>query len=733
VQQGAPRVSLFCLSTDRVGCQQYLLMPGLPRHPDPQRNGTRCSRVLHTTIFFIHIFHITDEVVCNRMSDLRMKDGGWSSTIEYPSVEPGLCLDLDGRGGGLWTTPLRSGTGDSGRSAAPAALPLSTPPRPTADFNGDGAMDLLWRDYTTGRNSVWLMNGTTRQTEVTLMAVPDVNWRIQGVNDFNQDGQADILWQNAATGAVVFWFMNGTTRLSDTWVTGGPDLTWQIQATGDLNGDRQPDILWRNDALGMSTVWLMQGTTFQQSVTLPQVLGRNLSMQGTGDFNADGQTDILWRNYLTGETTVWLMNGTTRLGLEPLSFQVSDVNWQIQAVDDFNRDGQPDIIWRQVQSGDNYLWLMNGTTVSQAIALPAQVSSQSQVKLQTPLMADGPIALENLIFSGLEGDTGSLQIRLAQAPTTAVTLTLSGDTWLTVDADGRVQNGTQTTITFTPQNWNQLRTIGFVAEVDDAGGDRPSNTLRYSLSGGLTGSGTYNLGTIANTHTPDLTRFNIDLDFRNDADGFWTPARRAIAQRAASDWSALIANEWTGLTLNAAVPLLDRGGDRPFSFTSRRYVDDLVVFVNPYPSPSANGEPALGGPDYGFGGWSANQPMPRVGQVAISSQILANQPDRILYQVVAHEIGHTLGLIGLNWTSALLQQLSNPATATFQGPYSRAANGGVEVPLQSQTGGDFYHPGDGVRSIMSYGWIYNPETTRPTAIDAAFLADSGYRVPGLNA
>jgi hypothetical protein len=672
-------------------------------------------------------------------------------------IDAGLSIDSGlppaiASGPAAWTGCDSSGSLRDPINFYGASSSLSTPPPlPAAadalggsklriDFNRDGQMDLLLRDYTTGRNTVWLMNGAAYRATVELMAVPDVNWRIQGADDFNRDGETDILWQNSATGAVVLWLMNGTARLYDAWLPSVPDLNWQIQGTGDLNGDGHSDILWRNAALGSNGVWLMNGTNFIRSENLPDALGANLKMQGTGDFNGDGRTDILWRNYLSGSATVWLMNGTNRLGIQSLSYQVTDLNWQIQAIDDFNRDGRPDLIWRHAVSGSKYVWLMNGTTVTSGLEL-APVTVGTPITSPTPsisnpgLVWNGVLGLSNLVFSGNEGAAGTFQVQLSQAPTSAVTMSLVTGSWLTVDADGLVQNGTQSTLTFTPENWNQPRTVWFMAENDDSSSDRASNTISYSLSGGWVGNGLLDLGNVVNTYAPDSSRFNIDLDFRNDYEGFWTPARQAIARQAANDWANRIANEWTGLTLNNSLKRLDTAGDRTYSFTSRRYVDDLVVFVNDYSSSAAANEPALGGPDYEFGGWisTPNQLMPRVGQIALNSTIMAGQPDLILYQVVAHEIGHTLGLLGLNWTGYSLTDQSNPQTATFRGDYSRLANGGNYVALQSQDGGDFAHPSSSVRSIMSYGWIYNPETTRPTAVDYAMLADSGYRITGINA
>jgi hypothetical protein len=46
------------------------------------------------------------------------------------------------------------------------------------------------------------------------------------------------------------------------------------------------------------------------------------------DFNRDGKTDILWRHRTTGQNIVWLMNGTA-YGDSAWLLTVDDLNWEI--------------------------------------------------------------------------------------------------------------------------------------------------------------------------------------------------------------------------------------------------------------------------------------------------------------------------------------------------------------------------------------------------------------------
>jgi hypothetical protein len=196
------------------------------------------------------------------------------------------------------------------------------------DLNGDGKADILWRNYANGMNSVWLMNGTQRASDVFLNTVNELDWQIEGTGDFNNDGKTDILWRNYANGMNSVWLMNGTQRVSDVFLTAEGDQNWRIEGTGDFNNDGKTDILWRNYANGMNSVWLMNGTQRVSDVFLTAEGDQNWQIEGTGDFNNDGKTDILWRNHASGMNSVWLMNGTEKITDVFLDAE-GDQNWQI--------------------------------------------------------------------------------------------------------------------------------------------------------------------------------------------------------------------------------------------------------------------------------------------------------------------------------------------------------------------------------------------------------------------
>jgi hypothetical protein len=78
----------------------------------------------------------------------------------------------------------------------------------TADFNGDGKGDILWRDGS-GNTAVWLMNRASVLSSGSLGNIP-TTWSVAGTGDFNGNGDADILWRDSSRNTSI-WFMSGTT------------------------------------------------------------------------------------------------------------------------------------------------------------------------------------------------------------------------------------------------------------------------------------------------------------------------------------------------------------------------------------------------------------------------------------------------------------------------------------------------------------------------------------------
>jgi hypothetical protein len=236
------------------------------------------------------------------------------------------------------------------------------------DFNGDGKPDLLWR-HTSGRTTIWYMDGATWNGGYAdvVPTVSDPNWSIVGVADFNGDSQPDLLWRDASSGRTTIWYMEGPT-----WNGGYADVlpmvsdpNWSIVGVADFNGDSQPDLLWRDASSGRTTIWHMEGPTWNGGYAdvVPTVSDPNWSIVGVADFNGDSKPDLLWRDSSSGRTTIWYMEGPMwNGGYADLVPTVSDSAWQIVGIRDFNNDGNPGLLWRNTSTYRATVWYMNGPT-----------------------------------------------------------------------------------------------------------------------------------------------------------------------------------------------------------------------------------------------------------------------------------------------------------------------------------------------------------------------------------
>jgi len=129
--------------------------------------------------------------------------------------------------------------------------------------------DILWRN-TSGALALWRVNGSTVQS-TALGTVPS-NWQVVNVGDFNGDGNVDLLFRDSNFGTVAIWFLNSSGTVQSTATVGVVPTSsgWTIVDTGDYNGDGMSDILW-TDTSGDLAIWFMNGATISSTAGLGNV------------------------------------------------------------------------------------------------------------------------------------------------------------------------------------------------------------------------------------------------------------------------------------------------------------------------------------------------------------------------------------------------------------------------------------------------------------------------------
>jgi hypothetical protein len=171
-----------------------------------------------------------------------------------------------------------------------------------------------------------------KPSEGYLRTVADLNWKVVGVGDFDGDGKVDILWRNISSGENYLYPMNGTTiKATEGFLRTVAGNAWQVKGVGDFDGDGKADVVWRNATTGEDYLYPMDGTTIKPTEGYLRTVA-NLSWQivALGDYDGDGKSDLLWRNSSTGENYLYPMDGTTIKPSEGYLRTVADLNWQVQ-------------------------------------------------------------------------------------------------------------------------------------------------------------------------------------------------------------------------------------------------------------------------------------------------------------------------------------------------------------------------------------------------------------------
>src|ERR1051326_1079821 len=243
--------------------------------------------------------------------------------------------------------------------------------RTPGDFDSNGKTDLVWQNDTTGQVYVWYMGGALGNNYLgaTYLASAGVSgWSLVCIADFNGDGAPDLVWQNNTTGQVYVWYMGGAlgnNYLGASYLASSGMSGWSVVGAADFNGDGKPDLVWQNNSTGQVFVWYMGGAlgnNYLGSTYLAVAGMTGWTVAGIADFNSDGKPDLVWQNASTHQVFVWYMGGAlgnTFLGSTYLA-STGMTGWSVVGVADFNGDGKPDLVWQNSTTRQVYVWYMGG-------------------------------------------------------------------------------------------------------------------------------------------------------------------------------------------------------------------------------------------------------------------------------------------------------------------------------------------------------------------------------------
>jgi Ca2+-binding RTX toxin-like protein len=236
------------------------------------------------------------------------------------------------------------------------------------DFNGDGKDDFLWRNVN-GETAIWLLDGPTAPLLAgsgTLPTAIGTEWTIQDTADFDGDGKDDVLWRRD-DGLIGIWRMNGP-NVAGVGIPAAVGEEWRVAGTGDTDGDGKADIVWRNQNTGDVFVWRMNGVGFASSGTgFVTGVGLDWSVAAVADLDGDAKADLVWRNNVTGAVHGWLMNGSAIASAGYIG--AADLGWHIVGAGDFNGDARADLMWARAD-GTTAVWTLSGLTQTSATLTP---------------------------------------------------------------------------------------------------------------------------------------------------------------------------------------------------------------------------------------------------------------------------------------------------------------------------------------------------------------------------
>jgi hypothetical protein len=332
-------------------------------------------------------------------------------------------------------TILRSSVAFGGAMFGTGSKPNSVA---TADFNGDGKVDLAVSNYTGNSISILLGNGEgTFKTNVDYATELGPDSVVVG--DFNRDGKPDLAVRNQSsnTVSVLLGKGDGSFQPAANFVVGTGTASSRV-AVGDFNGDGKLDLAATNHENNTVSILLGNGDgTFQGQVVYPA--GSEPSALAVADFNADGKLDLAIVNTNANNTVSILKGNGDGTFQTPVQYATGDGPAWI-TVADLNADGILDLVVPNSGAGTVSVLLGKGDGTFQPhvdFAVPVGAVRSEVADLNgdgKPDLAIVPWSSSNVVSILLSNGDGTFQAPVTHPTGSSPEHVVAGD----FNADGRM-------------------------------------------------------------------------------------------------------------------------------------------------------------------------------------------------------------------------------------------------------------------------------------------------------
>ena len=274
---------------------------------------------------------------------------------------------LLGNGNGSFQHPL---TYFTGYDSFPSALA-------TGDFNNDTHLDIVVANSGTNNIAVLLNygNGTFTNQQIYTTTL-NSNPSSIAVGDFNNDNRLDIVVAHYGTGNIGIFFGDGDgSFLSQVSYTIGTNTSAQYVTVNDMDKDNALDVVITDPQ--NARVYVVPGYGNGSFATIAIYDGVSGSIPvsiSVDDFNNNNQSDIVVVNHGTNNVVV-LMDYFVKPSATEMDYYVPKAGGVgTLAVNDFNNDSIPDIVFKALGGIGVFMGLGNSTFDEQRTYLTSEKS-----------------------------------------------------------------------------------------------------------------------------------------------------------------------------------------------------------------------------------------------------------------------------------------------------------------------------------------------------------------------